>query len=204
MVSANQQADESKHGRTSVRVAGELERATARASRHSARAVAVELGLTPLADGDTVRASKASNTAGSRHRALSQSARAIPIRLVSEESERAMPESLATEMFVLSRQTENRLLVLQRDVSECKSVDEAANFTRWLQASGVLSLLERFETDGSLPVAGKALRKLAGAILSECGELYKDGKATPRYAASDIAEINRKLDIIAHRISQTP
>jgi len=115
---------------------------------------------------------------------------------------RAMSESLALKMHVLARQTETRLLVLQRDVAECKSVDEAANFTRWLRASGVLGLLERFSTDGVLPVDGKSLRKLSETILSDCGDLYRNGKATPRYAASDIAEINRKLDIIAHEISR--
>jgi len=115
---------------------------------------------------------------------------------------RAMDESIAISMHVLARQTENRLAVLRKDVSECKSVDEAANFTRWLRASGVLALLERFSTDGVLPVDGKSLSKLSETILSDCGDLYRNGKATPRYAASDIAEINRKLDIIAHEISQ--
>jgi len=115
---------------------------------------------------------------------------------------RAMEESIAISMHVLARQTENRLSVLRKDVSECKSVDEAANFTRWLRASGVLALLERFSTDGVLPVDGKSLSKLSETILSDCGDLYRNGKATPRYAASDIAEINRKLDIIAHEISQ--
>jgi len=112
------------------------------------------------------------------------------------------PDELHVVMHVLGRQTENRLLVLQRDVAECKSVDEAANFTRWLRASGVLALLEKFSTDGVLPVNGKNLRKLSEAILSDCGDLYRNGKATPRYAASDIAEINRKLDIIAAHIGK--
>jgi len=67
---------------------------------------------------------------------------------------REMAESFAVEMHVLGRQTENRLLVLQREVAECKSVDEAANFTRWLRASGVLALLERFSNTGPLPVDG--------------------------------------------------
>lgn len=120
----------------------------------------------------------------------------------STEHSRAMPKTLTLEMCVLARQTENRLLVLARDVSECKSVDEAANFTRWLSSSGVLSLLERFSTGGPLPVDGKSLRKLSEKIYSDCCDLFRNGKATPRYAASDIAEINRKLDIIAAHIGQ--
>jgi len=106
----------------------------------------------------------------------------------------------SVEFFVLARQTQNRLEVLARDVSECKSVDEAANFCRWLSAAGVLNLLEKNPQPDPLPVDGSALRKLAARILSECGDLYRQGKATPRYAASDIAEINRKLDIIAAHI----
>jgi len=108
-----------------------------------------------------------------------------------------MPETLSVDFYVLARQTQNRLDVLARDVSECKSVDEAANFCRWLSSSGVLALLEKNPQPEPLPVNGSALRKLAARILLECGDLYRQGKATPRYAASDIAEINRKLDILA-------
>jgi len=109
--------------------------------------------------------------------------------------------SLKVEMFNLARQTENRLLALQGDVAECKSVDEASNFTRWLSTSGILAMLEMFSTDGSLPVNGPALRKLAEKILSDCGDLYRSGKATARYQSSDIAAINHKLDLIAGRLA---
>jgi len=117
------------------------------------------------------------------------------------ESNPIAPVSLKVEMYNLGRQTENRLLALQGDVAECKSVDEAANFTRWLSTSGILAMLEMFTTDGSLPVNGPPLRKLAEKILSDCGDLYRSGKATARYQASDIAAINHKLDLIAGRLA---
>jgi len=87
-------------------------------------------------------------------------------------------------------------------VAECKRVDEASNFCRWLQFSGVLNILEAHPAGLPLPVDGKALRKQMDAILFECGELYKGGKHDPKYTTSDIAEINRKLDLLAFHIGR--
>jgi len=186
-----------------ARSAGQLERVPARAPSHGSRAGTVGRGLTRLADRGTVPARSGRN--GIKQSSLFKSREGTNGAKSSEALVGGpiapMSPDLTTEMFVLARQTENRLLTLQRDVSECKSVDEAANFTRWLHASGVLALIERFTTGGNLPVNGPALRKLSETILSECGELYKDGKATPRYAASDIAAINHKLDLIAAHIA---
>jgi hypothetical protein len=45
-------------------------------------------------------------------------------------------------------ETDRYLASLARQVHEGKAVDEAANFGRWLQFSGVLVLLERFNVPG--------------------------------------------------------
>lgn len=181
---------------------GEIERVLDRAPSQSSRSRTVGRRLTPLASADTVsprsratRANQSSAIARKGTRSETSEADCIPDAIAP------VSPDLQTEMFVLARQTETRLLTLQRDVSECKSVDEAANFTRWLRASGVLGLLERFSCDGNMPVNGVAIRKLSESILSDCGDLYRNGKATPRYAASDIASINHKLDIIAGRMA---
>ena len=84
-------------------------------------------------------------------------------------------------------ETDRQLERLARCVRECKSVDEAANFCRWLQFSGVLTL----------PHADFAiLRKKSEDILYQAGQIYKGGKVKPTYDASDIAAINSKLDVL--------
>jgi len=191
-------------------VSGVLNRVPARALRPGARAgtVACLPGSTDSVDRIDARDKVVASRKALKRRPTPRDLLTLPSDRSETSEADCIPDAIApvtpdlqTEMFVLARQTENRLLVLQRDVAECKSVDEAANFTRFLQASGVLALLEKFTCAGNLPVNGPAIRKLSTSILSDCGDLYRNGKATARYAASDIAAINHKLDLIAGRIS---
>jgi len=110
----------------------------------------------------------------------------------------------AAQLHVLWRETDRVVSALSKAVMECKRVDEASNFGRWLRFSGVLQILEAHPAGFPLTVDAKGLTKKVSDMLFECGELYRGGKHDPRYAASDIAEINRKLDIIAAHISSPP
>jgi len=108
----------------------------------------------------------------------------------------------AVQLHVLWRETNRYLDSLTQAVCETKRVDEASNFGRWLLFSGVLKILEAYPSGLPLPVDGKVVRKKTEDLVYECGELYKGGKHDPRYAASDIAEINRKLDLLAAHIGR--
>jgi len=93
------------------------------------------------------------------------------------------------ELLWLGNETDRFLGRLRREVSENKNVMLASLFCRWLSGSGVIALLERESRC-------KTLRRLVDDILYDCGELFRAGKSDPKYAASDIAEINRKLDML--------
>jgi len=101
----------------------------------------------------------------------------------------------------LWRQTTDKLESLARDVRENKRVLEAADFARWVQFSGILKLFDAFPTDGPLQISAAIIRKQIRDLLFECGELFRMGKADPKYSASDISEINRKLDLIAAHVA---
>jgi len=105
------------------------------------------------------------------------------------------------EVYRLWQETDRRIDSLTRSVRECKRVDEASTFSRWLQFSGILEVLERNSCKSVLPVDGRGLRLKVKELVAMCGELYRQGKASARYAESDIAEINRKLDVIAAHVS---
>jgi hypothetical protein len=92
-------------------------------------------------------------------------------------------------------QSSRKLKELSRDVRECKNVDTASDFSSWLMFSGVCDLLEMFP---DLSKDFLQLRKAAKDLHCDCGEIYKcgKGKVQPKYAQSDISEINRKLDIL--------
>ena len=97
----------------------------------------------------------------------------------------------------LWKETVNRLDSLARDVREAKNVAEASNFAHWLQFSGLLMLFRNNpSTTKHLEVDESMVRKKIDDLIYECGELFRGGKHDPKYAASDIAEINRKLDLL--------
>ena len=90
-------------------------------------------------------------------------------------------------------------MTLAREVRECKSVNEASRFCRWLQFSGVLKLLQSHPQPD---VDFRTLQRKMNDIIFDCGEHYKGGRADAKYGASDIAEINSKLDFLLSKIPQ--
>lgn len=105
------------------------------------------------------------------------------------------------QLHVMWRETDRFLESLARDVRENKRVMEASQFCRWLNFSGFVKLLELNPQDAPLRVDGKGLQKKLNDLIYDCGELFRGGKHDPKYAASDIAEINRKLDDLTQRLS---
>jgi len=57
--------------------------------------------------------------------------------------------------------------------------------------SGALNMLKEIP---SMASAAASINLAAEYLVMACGDLYKGGKANPKYAESDIAEINDKLD----------
>jgi hypothetical protein len=100
-------------------------------------------------------------------------------------------------------ETSRQLAIFHRAVREGKGVTEASVFCRWLRFSGILEILEAYPCS-LVPrvVDGKTLRRQVEDVLYDCGEKFRTGKADPTYAASDIAEINRKLDVIAAHVGK--
>jgi len=91
---------------------------------------------------------------------------------------------------------------IHREVREGKSVMDWSRYGRWLRFSGILEILEANPQPFPLEVNGKALRAKVEDLLSDCGEKFRTGKADPTYVQSDIAEINRKLDVIAAHVGK--
>jgi hypothetical protein len=111
-----------------------------------------------------------------------------------------LPDHIAHKMY---KETLNRLDELARSVREGKHVLEAKDFCSWLQFSGYCMALDLCSnTHKFLPVDGKAVRRKIDDLIYDCGEWLKSGKVIPKYAESDIAEINSKLDQLQKTISE--
>jgi len=101
-------------------------------------------------------------------------------------------------LHVMWRETNNRLDVMAARVREGVDVLAASEFTRWLQFSGVLKMLERVEQPFPLPVRGRELRKKADDLLCDCGEWFSlhehsNTQPHPGIPRTDLERINATL-----------
>jgi len=119
------------------------------------------------------------------------------LRGLGQDSETAYRVTLQR----MYEETARYLESLSRLVHEGKSVSEAANFARWVQFSGLPDLLDRFALPGQkFPSLSRRLTDL----LQECGDHFRGGRVDVKYSESDIAEINRKLDVLLSQAAHAP
>lgn len=81
---------------------------------------------------------------------------------------------------------------------EGTEVLSASDFARWLQFSGILELLEKFEQDVPLPVHGRQLRVKCAALVVQCGEWFRlhdrsFKEADLELSRSALEQINERL-----------
>ena len=105
---------------------------------------------------------------------------------------------------VLYRETNSRLDGLRLSVQECKGLDAALDFCRFLRWSGILKLLCAHSCSGPLPVDGPLLEWKASELMQEVQERFRSGDVQPHIDVAELARINYKLDLIAGQLSQVP
>jgi len=75
----------------------------------------------------------------------------------------------------LWKETVGYLEKLERAVAEGRAVDEASNYARWLEFSGLLKIFDAYPRPLPLKVDGEAVRRLVGRVIDAAGEIYKGG-----------------------------
>lgn len=90
-------------------------------------------------------------------------------------------------------ETENYLQRLQRAANEGRAVDEANNFLRWLQFSGVCKLLEAYSFIE--PKFG-TLRGLADDVQETCRPWLQGRIEKPSPNLARVDELNNKMDVL--------
>ena len=103
------------------------------------------------------------------------------------------------DVAILWRETANVLDRLLGEVREGKNVMLASQFARWVEFSCLHRVFEAYPCQTpALRVDAALLDRKVRDLVFECGERFKDGKVDAKYTQSDIAEINRKLDLLMH------
>jgi len=105
------------------------------------------------------------------------------------------------QLHIVWRESKNRCASLRRAVDEGRSLDEAANFARFVLFS-ICPLLKSFPQGDPLPCDGHLLQHYAEQLLRAAEGRYQTGNTSPQVDASALDAINRKLDLIAGQVAR--
>lgn len=99
------------------------------------------------------------------------------------------------------KETMQKLDVLTKRVNECKDIQHASEFARWLNFSGLLKMFDDNPQLEPLPVDGAKIRKAVSDLILLCGDQWKRG-AVGVIQVSELELLNRKMDLLAERVAQ--
>jgi len=108
----------------------------------------------------------------------------------------------SVQMHWMYRETLNRLAIHAKRVSEGKSLDEALDFTHYLQSSGLIKFFEVNPHPAPLKVDGAFLRWRCRELQMAIRDRYRNHDVSSRVEPSELEAISRKLDIIAAGIAK--
>lgn len=91
---------------------------------------------------------------------------------------------------------------LKRRVAENLDVMPALDFARWLQWSGLVSLLEANSCDGLAKVDGPLLRWKCEELMRDCQERFRTNDREPHLAELELQSIHEKLNLMAGYLSR--
>jgi len=98
------------------------------------------------------------------------------------------------------KETMERLDVLTKRVNECKDIQAASEFARWLRMSGLLAMFHDNPQRPPLEVDGAKMETALRHLLALCADQWKRG-AVGVIEVSELQKLNHKLDLLAHRVA---
>jgi len=140
-------------------------------------------------------------------RIFSQRPRARQTSSISGSQKAKLQSDLVT-LYRLWAETDCRLDVLAKQVREGLAVDEASNFARWLQFSGVMEILKAADfSNTQLRADVPGLKLKFEKLISDCGEWYAqhERSRTPRDAyisASKLSALESEMRLMREQISR--
>jgi len=108
-------------------------------------------------------------------------------------------------LHILWRETNNRVDVLRARVREGTDVMHASEFSRWLQFSGILRLLQ--EQPLPLPCRRAELEGKVEQLVAECGDWFANHERSnvqphPQIPRTELERINAQLNDLAAAVSR--
>jgi len=115
-----------------------------------------------------------------------------------------MADVSQVDLHVLCRETRTRLDAYSRAVQECKSLDAALDFCRFVTWSGLVQILKAHSNTGVLPIDGSHIEWKVRELQRQIQERYVSGDVKPQVDVAELERINYKLDLIAGQLSHLP
>jgi len=102
------------------------------------------------------------------------------------------------------REINSRLDTYSKQVAECRNLDAALDFCRFVFWSGLLDLLKRNSCTGPLTVDGPLLAYKVAELQGEIQRRFSAGDTQPSVNLTELCRINHKLDLIAGQLAHLP
>ncbi len=99
------------------------------------------------------------------------------------------------------KETMERLHCLDLRAREGKCIDEASEFARWVQFSGLIHFFKENPQDEPLKVSAAELQRLITDTLFDCEQAWKKTPRGPWVSLSELEAVNHKLDLIAAKLA---
>lgn len=115
-----------------------------------------------------------------------------------------MVELGQTELHVLWRETNSRLDSFALGVKECKGLDYALDFCRFVHWSGIIEIFKINAQPYPLLVDGSLTQYKVEELQRDIRARYISGDVQPHIDVAELQRINYKLDLIAGRLSYLP
>jgi hypothetical protein len=120
------------------------------------------------------------------------------------ESAKMLSDSIIIEphrRYWLWKETAERLRRLDARAREGKSVDEASEFARWVQFSGLMHLFKMWAAPEPLKVSAEEIQQLINDVKYDCELHWKNSSRGPWVPLSELEAISQKLDRIAAKVA---
>jgi len=109
----------------------------------------------------------------------------------------------AVNVYKIYNETMNQLSWLDGHVREGKELEQALRFCRYVIWSGIIELCNYHATvEPGLKISGANLHTRAKQLQMDVQDRFRTNNLAPAIEMTELEKLNRKLDLIAGRISQ--
>jgi hypothetical protein len=115
---------------------------------------------------------------------------------IAELGEKMRRLVLPADVEWIAKETLRYLSRLQELVDEAKDVDNASDYARWVQFSGIIGLVQRINYGRGVELLDKCKK-----LIQACGDRYRSGNNNPSPESMRMTTVDEKLNALTTAVA---